>query len=127
MRRPLIALALLSSLAAGSYANLGNAAAPRNAAPLQEALDKGVATLVQPRTPSTADRYAPANGCWSLRSVTSGKLVSLSGTTYSATGSTGAAFRFQAFDLGKYLLFTPRQHFLATAANPAPTQEAAKA
>ncbi len=127
MRRPLIALALLSSLAAGSYANLGNAAAPRNAAPLQEALDKGVATLVQPRTPSTADRYAPANGCWSLRSVTSGKLVSLSGTTYSATGSTGAAFRFQAFDLGKYLLFTPQQHFLATAANPAPTQEAAKA
>jgi len=127
MRRPLIGLVVVSAVAAGSFASVGRAATPGTPAPLQEALAKGVPTLVQPRTPSAADRYAPANGCFALRSVASGKQVTLSGTTFGATGAKGTPFRFQAFDLGKYLLFGPRADFLATAANPAPTQEAAKA
>ena len=127
MRRPLIGLALVSAVAAGSFASVGRAATPSTPAPLQEALAKGTTTLVQPRTPSADDRYAPANGCFALRSVTSRRLVSLTGTTYGAAGAKGTPFRFQAFDLGKYLLFTPQAHFLATADNPAKTQEAAKA
>lgn len=127
MRRVLIGLAVVSSLAAGSFANLGSAAAPSVPAPLKEALAKGPAQLVEPRTPSAADRYAPANGCFALRSVDSGRLVTRAGSGFAATGAQGEPFRFQAFDLGKYLLFGSRADFLATAANPLPTQEAAKA
>ncbi|MDX6214799.1 MAG: hypothetical protein QOG99_383 [Frankiales bacterium] len=126
MRRTLLGLVVVSSIAAGSFANLGQAAAPAAAAPLKEALAKGTTTLVEPRPPSTADRYAPANGCFALRSVASGKLVTRIGTGFAATGTTGEPFRFQAFDLGKYLLFGSHADFLATAADPAPTQEAAK-
>jgi hypothetical protein len=125
--RPLIGLALAGCVAAGTFASVGAAASSSTPAPLAEALAKGPAALVEPRTPSAADRYAPANGCFALRSVASGKLVTVSGTSVAAKGKSGTPFHFQAFDLGKYLLFGPHQDFLATAANPAPTQEAAKA
>ncbi|MCW2670746.1 MAG: hypothetical protein JWO27_2643 [Frankiales bacterium] len=127
MRRLLLGLAVVSSLAAGSFVDLGQAATPTVAGPLKEALAKGTATLVEPRSPSTADRYAPANGCFALRSVASGKLVTRVGSDFAATGSKGEPFRFQAFDLGKYLLFGSRADFLATTAQPLPTREAALA
>ncbi|MDX6219155.1 MAG: hypothetical protein QOJ48_836, partial [Frankiales bacterium] len=127
MRRLLLGLAVVSSLAAGSFVDLGQAATPTVAGPLREALAKGTTTLVEPRSPSTADRYAPANGCFALRSVSSGKLVTRVGSDFAATGSKGEPFRFQAFDLGKYLLLGSRADFLATAAQPLPTREAALA
>jgi hypothetical protein len=125
--RPLLGLAVLSAVAAGSFVDLSQAATAPVPKPLAEALSKGVTSLVEPRTPSAADRYAPANGCFALRSTASGKLVARSGSGFAASGATGEAFRFQAFDLGKYLLFASKADFLSTAANPAKTQEAALA
>ncbi len=127
--RPVVALAVVSVLAVGSFASLSQAATRTAAvAPgLQEALAKGPTTLVTPRTPSAADRYAPANGCFALKSAASGKLVTRTVAGFAATGTAGEPFRFQAFDLGKYLLFGTKADFLATAANPLPTREAAAA
>ena len=126
MRRPLIAAALLSALAAGSFGNLSEAATRTNSTAwaLQQALAKDDA-LTTPRAPGTQDAYAPARGCFTLRSAASGKLVTRDGTGFAATGTKGEPFRFQAFDLGKYLLFASKRDFLATAAQPLPTQEAA--
>ncbi|MGB8651224.1 MAG: hypothetical protein WCD35_11240, partial [Mycobacteriales bacterium] len=126
MRRPLLSAVLLAAVAAGSFTNLSQAATRTGATPwaLRQALAKSDA-FPAPRDPSAADRYAPANGCFALRSAASGKLVTRSGSGFAATGTAGEPFRFQAFDLGKYLLFASRSDFLATAANPAPTQEAA--
>jgi hypothetical protein len=127
MRRPLFALLVTGSLAAGSFVSLSQAATRTAPTPwaLQQALAAKQSAVLAPRAPSTEDRYAPANGCFALRSVTSGKLVTRTGSTFAANGAKGEAFRFQAFDLGKYLLFASMSDFLATAANPAPTQEAA--
>ncbi|MCU1593174.1 MAG: hypothetical protein JWO12_566, partial [Frankiales bacterium] len=129
MRRPLIALAVASVVAAGSFTSLSQAATRTTptAQGLKDALAKGVITLVEPRTPSAADRYAPANGCFALASVASGKLVTRTGTLFAASGTRGEPFHFQAFDLGKYLLLGSHSDFLATAAQPLPTQEAALA
>jgi hypothetical protein len=129
MRRPLLTLLLLGGLAAGSIGSLSQAAT-RTAPPawgLKQALAKHDPSLLPPRAPSTADRYAPASGCFALRSVASGKVVVRAGSGFAATGAQGEPFRFQALDLGKYLLFASKSDFLATAANPAPTREAALA
>jgi hypothetical protein len=112
-RRPLIALAVAGCLAGASFATFSEAATRTAAGTL---LDGVAATpqepLPEPRTPSTADRYAPANGCFAVRSV-------------GGTALPGGPFRFQAFDLGKYLLVSPSGAFLSTAADPLPTREAA--
>ena len=126
--RPVVALFAVGAVAAGSFTSLSQAATRTTATPwaLAQALAKGGA-LEAPRPPSAADRYAPASGCFGLRSVASGKLVARAGSGFAATGAKAEPFRFQAFDLGKYLLFGSKSDFLATAANPAPTQEAALA
>jgi hypothetical protein len=127
IRRPLLAMLVTGSLAAGGFTSLSQAATRTAPTPwaLQQALDKG-GDLLEPRAPSTVDRYAPATGCFALRSVQSGKLVTRAGTGFTATGTTGEPFRFQPLDLGKYLLFGSRSDFLATAADPLPTREGAR-
>lgn len=126
LRRPLIALAVVGGLAAGSFGQLSQAATRTSPTPwaLDQALSKG-GLLPAPRTPGTSDIYAPANGCFALKSLASGRLVARSGSGFAAAGSHGEPFHFQAMDLGKYLLFASHSDFLATAANPLPTQEAA--
>ena len=127
LRRPLIGLLVTGSLAAGSFASLSQAATRTAPMPwaLKQAAEKG-GELPAPRSPSAEDRYAPATGCFTLRSAASGKLVTRAGTGFAATGATGEPFRFQAFDLGKYLLFGSKSDFLATADDPLPTREGAR-
>ena len=125
MRRALVALSLSAAVVSGSFASFSDAATRSATTPW--ALKRALANTAQdaaPRAPSAVDRYAPANGCFTLKSAVSGKFVSRSGTGFAATGTAGEPFHFQAFDLGKYLLFASKADFLATAANPAPTQEA---
>jgi hypothetical protein len=126
VRRPLLALVVLGGLTAASFASVSDAAtrSTQRTWALKQALASSEAPLPAPRGPSTADRYAPANGCFALRSVASGRLVTRTGTAVSATGTKGEPFRFQAFDLGKYLLLGSRSDFLATAKQPLPTREA---
>jgi hypothetical protein len=130
-RRPLVALAVVAGLAASSFTTFSEAASRggATAAPLKQALANAPRALPEPRTPSAADRYAPANGCFALRSVASGKLVArtaaATAAAVAANGATGEPFRFQAMDLGKYLLVGAKSDFLATAADPLPTREAA--
>ncbi|HUR52035.1 MAG TPA: hypothetical protein VMZ11_07920 [Mycobacteriales bacterium] len=113
LRRPLVAVAVAGCLGAASFATLSQAATRET--PASALAKKAAATpqaqLPSPRGPSTADRYAPASGCFTIRSV-SGAVVP------------GGPFRFHAFDLGKYLLVGPRGTFLSTAADPLPTREA---
>jgi hypothetical protein len=115
LRRPLVALAVAGCLAAASFASLSQAATRR--APSGALLTKAAATpqgvLPEPLArPSTADRYAPANGCFAVRSA-------------SGAAVPGGPFLFHAFDLGKYPLVAPSGAFLSTAADPLPTREAA--
>lgn len=126
-RRPLLALAVLAGLAGASLSSFSEAATRGGAVaqPLQQALARKQADLPEPRTPSTADRYAPANGCFALRSEASGRLVARTASGVAATGTSGEPFLFRAMDLGKYLLFAAKGDYLATAADPLPTQEAA--
>ncbi|MDQ1711789.1 MAG: hypothetical protein QOE45_1239 [Frankiaceae bacterium] len=73
------------------------------------------------RTPE--DRYAMAGGCYTGRSVATGRYVARSGGTFAATAADAAhaeAFRFQALDLGKYLLYATSTDFLATDPGPLP-------
>ncbi len=113
-RRPLVALAVAGCLAGASFASFSQAAT--RTAPGAGLQAKASATaqdaLPEPRTPSTVDRYAPANGCFGIRSA--------SGVTMP-----GGPFLFHAFDLGKYLLVAPKGTFLSTADDPLPTREAA--
>lgn len=60
------------------------------------------------RTAVPADRYAMAGGCYALQDVASKKWVVRDGGAFAATASTIAAaapVRFQATDLGTYLLY----------------------
>ena len=60
-------------------------------------------------------RYALANGCYALHSQALGRLVAKdgSGGYRASAGQPAEAFRMQATDLGKYLLFGPQSDFLA--------------
>jgi hypothetical protein len=112
----MVALAVIACLGAASFTTLSQAATRE--APSGALLAKAAATpqdrLPSPRRPSAADRYAPANGCFSVRS--------LDGATVP-----GGPFLFHAFDLGKYLLVAPHGQFLSTATDPLRTREAALA
>lgn len=72
------------------------------------------APAVRQATPE--DRYAMAGGCYVLRSSATGKYVARTGATFAATGadkSAAAPFLFQAYDLGKYLVYGTSGDFLA--------------
>ena len=127
LTRPLIALALAGGLAAGSFNSFSQAATTGGPTPwpLEQALAKGGSLPSPLATPGTQDRYAPARGCFGLKSLQSGKLVTRTGTGFAATGGKAEPFHFEAMDLGKYLLFGSKQDFLSTAANPFPIREVA--
>jgi hypothetical protein len=124
MRRPLLGLVLVGALGLGSFTSFTEAATREGSTPwaLEQAL-KGTAELSAPRAPGTQDRYAPARGCFALRSAQTGRLVTRTADGFAATGTRGEAFRFQTMDLGKYLLYGSKKDFLATAANPLPLRE----
>ncbi len=62
------------------------------------------------------DRYALANGCYGLKSLSTGSFAAkAAGGGYAATAEQGKAerFRMQATDLGRYLLYGAGRDFLA--------------
>jgi microsomal dipeptidase-like Zn-dependent dipeptidase len=68
------------------------------------------------------DRYAMAGGCYVVRAA-DGRYVTRGGPGFAATATDeGKAerFRFQALDLGKYLLYAEKKDFLAAAGDPTP-------
>jgi hypothetical protein len=122
------AVAALASAAfvAGSLGAVTHAADPASADTPAARLAAQVEPKYQPydfhpvRHAVPADRYEPAGGCYAVRSASTGKYLVRSGSTFTATGAVGEPLRFQAFDLGKYLLYASRTDFVAAAADPAP-------
>src|SRR5215212_3439176 len=70
-------------------------------------LAAAAAALALAPSAARADRYSEAGGCFTLTSASSG----------SAAGG-GAQLRFQASDLGTYLLYTRAGQFLAASGGP---------
>jgi len=71
----------------------------------------------RPHATSPEDRYAMARGCYVLRSASNGKWVARTSTGYRASLGTSSAaerFRFQATDLGTYLLWDSQRRFLTS-------------
>jgi hypothetical protein len=93
--------------------NLGAAAAPKATRPGSPG-DGTAASLAEPRLARPEDRYAMAGGCYAIRSPGSGFMVP-EGDGFVATGDVSAAepFHFQATDLGRYLLFSTTEEFVA--------------
>src|SRR3954449_12140998 len=119
-RSPIVVLLALSVLAAGSAGAVqastghdGPTNAGRAAKSQQPADDAALQPFDFARQPSADDRYSLAGGCFTLRSAATGKLVTRSGGTFNASGMAGEPLRFQAYDLGKYLLFAGQKDFLA--------------
>jgi hypothetical protein len=129
LRRPLLVV-LVGGLLAAATVDAASTPGPHGAARptqlLQDALheshaDAAKIALDQPRASVPADRYAMAGGCYAVRSQATGAFVSRSGSGFAATApaaSSAEPFHFQAFDLGKYLLFASRSDFLAAADEP---------
>jgi microsomal dipeptidase-like Zn-dependent dipeptidase len=116
LRRPLLLVALLGVLAT---ATAGTAGAP--ARPGAATMRRDDPERARRRTPE--DRYAFAGGCYVGRSLATGRYVTRAGGTFAATAADAAhaeAFRFQALDLGKYLLYATAKDFLATDNGPLP-------
>jgi hypothetical protein len=87
------------------------------------ATDDGAGPLepITEHVPSTDDRYALAGGCFVLSSPAAGGHVVRGDGGFAIADDAAAAeaFRFQAFDLGKYLLFGAAADFLAVEPGPA--------
>ena len=93
------------------------------AAPLAVAAPHASALTVRPQPEAPPqDRYSLANGCYALRSQSTGRFVVKVAGGYRATAS-GAAdaepFRMQATRLGSYLLYGRARDFLAATAQGA--------
>lgn len=117
-RRPLALLAAGAIIATASM----SAAASRGHTAVSAAKKGETPALdVRPRLASPEDRYALAGGCYVMRSASSGKYVVRDGTGFAATGTRDAAERlhFQAYDLGKYLLFASKSDFVSAEPDPA--------
>jgi hypothetical protein len=68
------------------------------------------------RRDTPASRYEPAGGCYRLRSLATGKYVERRGAGFAATATaatTAEPLHFQAYDLGKYLLFGRARDYVA--------------
>ncbi|MDQ1695672.1 MAG: hypothetical protein QOJ03_1025 [Frankiaceae bacterium] len=99
----------------------------RSTTTLADALRAGPASLRPPTVlrhrQVPEDRYAMAGGCYVVRSVATGGYLTRQGSGFAAAAKTAAKaepFHFQAFDLGKYLLFGGKRDFLAAAGDPTP-------
>jgi microsomal dipeptidase-like Zn-dependent dipeptidase len=83
------------------------------------AAQAAAAPWVEPGTTRAAvpaNQYDPAGGCYVAKSIATHKYVVRAGASFAATGTSQSAaepFHFQAFDLGKYLLFATQRDFLA--------------
>src|SRR3954447_13040696 len=67
------------------------------------------ATALLSPGPASADRYSEAGGCFTLTSASNG-----------ATAVGGTQLRFQASDLGSYLLYTTSRQYLAASGSTGP-------
>jgi hypothetical protein len=111
----LVSLAGVLASASAGVATGGRDVAKQPAAP------PAAAAAVRQAVPE--DRYALAGGCYVARNAATGAYVARSGGTFAATATSRAAaepFHFQAFDLGKYLLYGTARDFLAGDAGLAP-------
>jgi hypothetical protein len=116
----------LPAIALTSAATTPDAAAsgPGGDLPAAATLDRPPTGPLEPiadHVPSAADRFSLANGCFALYSPTAGAFVTRAGDGFTASATTvtdAETFHFQAFDLGKYLLFGSEQDFLAAAPGP---------
>lgn len=76
----------------------------------------GTASRALGVTVRAMDRYAMANGCYALRSASSGKYLARSDGTYSASATTLAAadgFHLKPAALGEYLLYNQARSLMA--------------
>lgn len=131
-RRPLVLAMAALAVAGASFAATSTAAVSHTARPTEGLHDALAADVRQdpadtpmqarPRGAVPEDRYAPAGGCYVLRSEQSGGFVTRAGGSFTATADRPAAapFHFQALDLGKYLLFGSQSDFLAAQGSPLP-------
>lgn len=118
--RLLLLAALGGVLATASMGNAGPVGT-RTSRSLADALAK--AKPVAPNAPRVRnavpeDRYEPAGGCYVLRSAETGGYVArdAAGAYAANAAKAGAeAFTFQAYDLGKYLLYGTGRTYLALA------------
>ncbi|CAA9510114.1 MAG: Sphingolipid ceramide N-deacylase [uncultured Solirubrobacteraceae bacterium] len=67
--------------------------------------------VLAPAAQAAGEQYALVNGCWSLKVKATGGVVGKDGSGYKA-GAPAEAFRMQATDLGKYLLYGRARDFL---------------
>src|SRR3954452_12276719 len=126
-RSSIVVLLALSVLAAGPAGAVeaatghdGPTNADRAAKNQQPADDAALQPFDFARQPSADDRYSLAGGCFTLRSAATGKLVTRAGDTFAANGTAGEPLHFQAFDLGKYLLYAGKKDFLAASSSQLP-------
>ncbi|MDX1658533.1 MAG: hypothetical protein R3343_06920 [Nitriliruptorales bacterium] len=111
----------LSTLVAAATFGAAIAAAPAGERPADRATDdrparqaiEALDSTTEPfseHQPTAQDRYSLANGCFVLRSATSGGFVTQDGDTFTATAPSPAQaepFHLEPFDLGKYLFYAP--------------------
>ena len=116
-RRPLVLTLLLGAVGAGSLSAVTSA---DDAVVTDLALARAAAAAApgatEPLTAPAEARYALAGGCWALRA--GDRYVTRGDGAFTATATTLAAaepFRFQALDLGKYLLFGTGEDYLSAA------------
>jgi hypothetical protein len=111
----LLALAAVSAVLATATAGTATQTPAKHGDPV---------VTTQARATVPEDRYAMAGGCYVAKSAATGKYVTRTGSTFAASAADKAAaepFHFQAYDLGKYLLFGAKSDFLAADAGPLPT------
>ena len=128
LTRPLVALALAGGLAAGALGSFSEAAVTGGPTPwaLQQALVKKAALPAPLDHPGHGGPVRP--GARLLRPEVGAERQARHPHRRRLRRQRwrGEPFRFEAMDLGKYLLFGSQRDFLATADNPLPIREAAK-
>ncbi|MDX6286071.1 MAG: hypothetical protein QOG53_1556 [Frankiales bacterium] len=123
VRARLLAVAVCGAVIASAPAALGSLSSSRSTANSTTAVDAATRAAESPwvnpettRGAVPADRYEPAGGCYAAKSLSTSRYLVRTGSSFAATGTTRSAaepFHFQAFDLGKYLLFASKRDFLA--------------
>jgi len=119
--RPRRLLVLLAASGVLASAAAGSAGTRAKTTTLADALKrKYSAAEARPRSATPEDRYAVAGGCYVAKAAASGKYVTRAGSDWAATATRDKAepIHFQAFDLGKYLLFATKKDYVAAEPDP---------
>ncbi|HWL37633.1 MAG TPA: hypothetical protein VNQ77_15715 [Frankiaceae bacterium] len=131
--RRLLALAAVGGVLATASIGAATSGSPaRTSKSLKDALARQKAAAPNAprvRNATPADRYEPAGGCYVVRSAETGKYVTRAADAYAATAgkAQAAPFTFQAYDLGKYLLYATDKAYLAAKGGTLPgSREAAR-